>query len=206
MVTLGIGLVLYEVANKAAAVTGGVDGLSGVTMGRLLGTFEFGFDGNTAYLYSLAVLFAVFYVARRLVHSPFGLALRGLREGGRRLPALGVSVRRLQVRVFTLGAGIAGIAGALLTQTTQFVGLEVLGFQRSAELLIMLVLGGTGRLYGALVGTTAFLVAQDFLAGQSPVYWQFWLGLLLVAIVLLARGGLLGIIDKASARLHGRAK
>jgi branched-chain amino acid transport system permease protein len=185
-------------------VTGGVDGLSGVAIGKLLGVFEFGFDGKTAYGYSLVVLFALFCVARRLVHAPFGLALRGLREGGRRLPALGVSVRRLQVRVFTLGAGIAGIAGALLTQTTQFVGLEVLGFQRSAELLIMLVLGGTGRLYGALVGAAVFMVAQDFLAGQSPVYWQFWLGLLLVLIVLCARGGLLGVVDQVARRLRGR--
>lgn len=204
MLTLGIGLVLYEAANKAAVVTGGVDGLSGISMGKLLGIFEFGFDGKTAYIYSFVVLFGLFCIARRLVRSPFGLALRGLREGGRRLPALGVSVRTLEVRVFTLGAGIAGVAGALLTQTTQFVGLEVLGFQRSAELLIMLVLGGTGRLYGALVGTAVFMVAQDFLAGQSPVYWQFWIGALLVVIVLLARGGLLGALDQGGARLRRR--
>lgn len=205
MVTLGIGLVLYEAANKAAFITGGVDGLGGIAMGNLFGVFEFGFDGSTAYLYSLGVLFAIFLLLRRLVHSPFGLALRGLREGGRRLPAVGVSVRRLQVRVFTLGACIAGVAGALLTQTTQFVGLEVLGFQRSAELLIMLVLGGTGRLYGALLGAGVFLVAQDFLSGQSHVYWQFWIGLLLVAIVLLARGGILGGLATLSARLRRRA-
>jgi len=204
MLTLGIGLVLYEAANKAASLTGGVDGLAGVSMGKLLGVFEFGFDGSTAYVYSLALLFAAFCVVRRLVYSPFGLALRGLREGGRRLPALGLSVRRLQVRVFTLGALLAGVAGALLTQTTQFVGLEVLGFQRSAELLIMLVLGGTGRLYGALVGTAVFMVAQDFLSGQSPVYWQFWIGLLLVMTVLLARGGILGVVDHLSARLRRR--
>lgn len=204
MLTLGIGLVLYEAANKAAVVTGGVDGLSGINMGKLLGIFEFGFDGKTAYIYSFVVLFGLFCVARRLVRSPFGLALRGLREGGRRLPALGVSVRTLEVRVFTLGAGIAGVAGALLTQTTQFVGLEALGFQRSAELLIMLVLGGTGRLYGALVGTAVFMVAQDFLAGQSPAYWQFWMGAILVVIVLSARGGLLGALDQVGARLRRR--
>ncbi|HEU5075635.1 MAG TPA: branched-chain amino acid ABC transporter permease [Polyangiaceae bacterium] len=205
MLTLGIGLVLYEAANKAAAVTGGVDGLSGVSMGKVLGVFEFGFDGKTAYVYSFVVLFLLFCVTRRLVHSPFGLALRGLREGARRLPALGVSARSLQVRVFTLGAGVAGVAGALLTQTTQFVGLEVLGFQRSAELLIMLVLGGAGRLYGALVGSAVFMVAQAFLSGLSPVYWQFWIGLLLLVIVLLARGGLLGAIDQLRARFTRRS-
>jgi branched-chain amino acid transport system permease protein len=204
MVTLGIGLVLYEAANKAAFITGGVDGLSGIVMGKLFGVFEFGFDGRMAYLYSLAVLFAVFVVVRRLVHSPFGLALRGLREGGRRLPAVGVSATSLQVRVFTLGSGVAGIAGALLTQTTAFVGLEVLGFQRSAELLIILVLGGTGRLYGPLIGAGVFMVAQDFLSGLSPVYWQFWIGLMLVVIVMLARGGILGGLARVSARLRKR--
>jgi branched-chain amino acid transport system permease protein len=206
MVTLGIGLVLYEAANKAAFITGGVDGLDGVATGKLFGFFEFGIDGKTAYLYSLAVAFGIFVVVRRLVHSPFGLALRGLREGPRRMPAVGVSVRRLQVRVFTLGAGIAGIAGALLTQTTQFVGIDVLGFQRSAELLIMLVLGGAGSLYGALVGTAVFMVAQDVLSGISPVYWQFWIGLLLVLIVLVARGGIMGGVRALSARAHRRAK
>ncbi len=88
--------------------------------------------------------------------------------------------------------GVAGVAGALLAQTTQFVGIDSLGFQRSAELMIMLVLGGTGRLYGALVGAAVFMIAQDRLAGINPVYWQFWLGLLLVVIVLFARGGILG--------------
>lgn len=192
MVTLGIGLMLFEAANKAAFITGGVDGLSGVTMWKLLGVFEFGLAGKVAYLYSLVVLFLLFLVLRRLVNSPFGLSLRGLREGPRRMPAIGASVLRLQVRVFTIGAAVAGVAGALLAQTTQFVGLEVLGFTRSAELLIMLVLGGTGRLYGALIGTAVFMLAQDYLAGINPVYWQFWIGLLLVAIVMFARGGILG--------------
>jgi branched-chain amino acid transport system permease protein len=202
MVTLGIGLTLHEAANKAAVVTGGIDGLGNVAMWKLLGIFEFGINGKTAYVYSLVVLFVSFVLMRRLVSSPFGLALRGLREGLRRMPAIGVSVRRLQVSVFTLAAGMAGVAGALLTQTTQFVGLDVLGFPRSAELLIMLVLGGTGRLYGALIGATVFIVAQDFLSGLSPVYWQFWVGLLLVMIVLFARGGIVGGILALRARLR----
>ncbi len=201
MVTLGVGLVLYEAANRAAPVTGGVDGLGGFTIGKVLGRFELGFDGTTAYLYSRAVLFLVFAVMRRIVSSPFGLALRGLREGATRMPALGVSVRRLQVTAFTLAAGIAGVAGALLTQTTQFVGIDVLGFPRSAELLIMLVFGGAGRLYGAVVGATVFMVAQEALSGLSPVYWQFWLGLMLVVIVLFARGGIMGGIERIRARL-----
>jgi branched-chain amino acid transport system permease protein len=200
MVTLGLGLTLYEAANKAASVTGGVDGLDGVKTWKLLGLFDFGMDGRTAYAYSFCALFLVFLGLRRLVSSPFGLALRGLREGARRMPAIGASVRRLQVAAFTLAAGIAGIAGALLTQTTQFVGIDVLGFSRSAELLIVLVLGGTGRLYGAIVGAVVFMAAQDVLSTISRVYWQFWMGLLLVVIVLFARGGILGGLEAARSR------
>ena len=192
MVTLGIGLMLYEGANQASSITGGVDGLSGVEMKKIFGVFAFGLDGKTAYLYSLAVLFAVFCVARTVVRSPFGLSLRGIREGERRMPAIGASVNRKLIAAYTLGAIIAGIAGALLAQTTQFVGIDTLGFPRSAELLIMLVLGGTGYLYGALIGAASFMISQDYLANLNAVYWQFWLGLLLVIIVLFARGGIIG--------------
>lgn len=192
MVTLGIGMLLYEGANKAASVTGGVDGLSGMVVGKLLGVFEFDLEGRVAYGYSLAVLFVVFVVLRRVVHSPFGLSLRGIRESEPRMHALGAPVRRRQITVFTLAAGVAGIAGALLAQTTQFVGLDAFAFSRSAELLIMLVLGGAGRLYGGLVGAALFMIAQDQLASVNPVYWQFWIGLALVVIVLFARGGILG--------------
>jgi len=192
MVTLGIGLMLFEVANKASSITGGVDGLSGVDMGKIFGVFSFGMDGRTAYVYCLVVLFIVFLFARTLVRSPFGLSLRGIREGERRMPAIGVSVPRKLIAIYTIGAAIAGIAGALLAQTTQFVGIDTLGFPRSAELMIMLVLGGTGYLYGALIGATVFMLLQDFLSNLSAVYWQFWLGLLLIVIVLFARGGLLG--------------
>ncbi|HSW84938.1 MAG TPA: branched-chain amino acid ABC transporter permease [Usitatibacter sp.] len=196
MVTLGLGFLLYEAANKAAFVTGGVDGLSGVTMWKLFGVFPFDLAGRTAYLYSLAVLFIVFLFLRRLARSPFGLALRGIRENRARMPAIGVPVRRRLVAAFTLGAAIAGIAGALLAQTTQFVGLDTLGFGRSADTVIMLVLGGTGRLYGALIGTGVFMIAQDYLSGINPVYWQFWLGLLLVVFVFFARGGIMGAIER----------
>lgn len=195
MVTLGIGLMLFEAANKAAFLTGGVDGLSGVTMDRLLGVFEFDLFGKTAYLYSLVVLFLMFVLARRIVASPFGLSLRGVREGARRMPALGANVPQRLRAVFTVAAAMAGVAGGLLAQTTQFVGMDVLGFPRSAELLVMLVLGGTGRLYGALIGAALFMIAQDVLAGINPVYWQFWIGLLLVAMVLFARGGVMGAVD-----------
>jgi branched-chain amino acid transport system permease protein len=200
MVTLGIGLLLYEAANKAAFLTGGVDGLSGFDPGKLLGAFSFDLAGRTAYVYAFAVLLIVFVLARRLVRSPFGLSLRGIREGRARMPAIGAPVRSRLVAIYTLAAAIAGIAGALLAQTTQFVGLDTLGFNRSAELVIMLVLGGTGRLYGAIVGAAVFMLVQDYLSGMNPVYWQFWIGLLLVLIVLFARGGVVGAVERLRAR------
>ena len=159
-------------------------------------------DGTTSYLYALAVLFLVFAFARRLVHSPFGLTLRGIRENARRMPAVGVNVNRRLRAVFALAAAIAGVAGAVLAQTTQFVGIDTLGFQRSAELLIVVVLGGPGRLYGALLGAAVFLLAQDYLAGISPAYWQFWLGAVLVLLVLIARGGLLGGLEAIHHRVR----
>jgi len=129
------------------------------------------------------------------VNSPFGLSLRGIRENRKRMPAIGAPVNRRLVAAFTLGAAIAGLAGALLAQTTQFVGLDTLSFERSADLVIMLVLGGAGRLYGAVVGAAIFMIAQDYLSGINPVYWQFWLGLLLVLFVFFARGGILGALE-----------
>ena len=201
MVTLGIGLLLYEAANRAAFLTGGVDGLSGVAMGKIFGVFAFDIGGKTAYLYSFAVLLLVFVFLKRLTSSPFGLSLRGIRENPARMAAIGSPVRARLITAYTIGAAIAGIAGALLAQTTQFVGLDSLGFNRSAELLIMLVLGGTGRLYGAIVGAAVFMIAQDYLSGVNPVYWQFWLGLLLVVFVFFARGGILGAVEAAAKRL-----
>jgi len=200
MVTLGIGLLASEAANQASSITGGVDGLSDMQAATLFGRFSFGLDGTTAFVYSFVVLAIVFLLARRLVNSPFGLSLRGIRENARRMPAIGADVGGRLRMVFTFSAVVAGMAGALLAQTTRFVGIDVLGFQRSAELLIILAFGGTGRLYGALLGATVFIAAQDALAGISPVYWQFWLGAVLVLLVLLAPGGLLGALE----RLHRR--
>ncbi len=201
MVTLGVGLLMFEVANHASSITGGVDGLTDLPIGALLGRIPFGLDGRAACAYGFAILLVVFLLARRLVQSPFGLALRGIRENVRRMPAIGVDVNQRLRIVFAVAAGIAGLAGAALTQTTQLCGIDSLGFQRSAELLIMLVLGGAGRLYGALIGATVFIVAQDSLAGLSPDYWQFWLGAALVALVLIARGGLLGALDALRRRV-----
>ena len=202
MVTLGIGLMLFEAANKASWITGGVDGLSGVTIDRILGIWSFDLGGRTAFVYALVVVFVVFLLVRRLVASPLGLSLRGIREGGSRMPAIGAPVAKRLRTIFTIAAAVAGVAGGLIAQTTQFVGIDGLSFQRSAELMIILVLGGAGRLYGGLVGALVFMIAQDYLSGIDPVYWQFWLGFFLVLIVLFARGGILGGLDTLRARLR----
>jgi branched-chain amino acid transport system permease protein len=197
---------LFEAANQLPSVTGGADGLSGVAMNKVFGLFAFEMTGSTAYLYSLGVLFVLFVAARRVVNSPFGLSLRGVRENVRRMPAIGAPVTRRLIAAYTISAAMAGVAGGLLAQTTQFVGLDVFGFPRSADLMIMLVLGGAGRLYGGLVGATVFMIAHHFLSDLNPVYWQFWLGLLLVVVVLYARGGILGAIEEWRVRLVGKKK
>jgi branched-chain amino acid transport system permease protein len=193
---------LFEVANKLTFITGGVDGLQGIEMAPILGQFRFDLYGKTAYWYAVVVLFGLFWVARKLVHSPFGLSLKGIRLNVGRMPAIGAPVNARLSAVYTIGAAYAGVAGALLAQTTQFVALDVLSFNRSAELMLILVLGGSGRLYGALVGTIVFMTAHHLLSDVNPEYWQFWLGALLVLIVLFARDGVMGGLQRLMKLLH----
>jgi branched-chain amino acid transport system permease protein len=196
MLTLAITAILLEVANKWTSLTGGADGLSGVVVAPILGLFKFDFVGRTAFLYCLVMLFLGWYVVRRLIYSPFGAMLTGIRENRARMHAIGAPVYWRMVLIYTISATMAGVAGALLTQVNQFVGLNVLGLEPSGDLLVMLILGGVGRLYGAFVGPVIYLIAQDYLAKQYPEYWYFGIGALLITVVLFAPGGILGIIDK----------
>jgi branched-chain amino acid transport system permease protein len=205
MLTLAITSVLLEIANKATALTGGADGLSGVVIAPVLGLFRFDIFGRTAYLYCLVVLFIGWWLVRRMIYSPFGTSLTGVRENSLRMHAIGAPVYWRLVLVYTLSATIAGVAGGLLTQTNQFVGLNVLSFESAGELLVMLILGGVGRIYGAFVGPVVYLIAQDFLAKQFPEYWYFGIGTMLVLVVMFARGGILGIIDSTLAKLRRKA-
>jgi branched-chain amino acid transport system permease protein len=191
MLTLGLGLLLHEAANSASWLTGGADGLQGVTISPLLG-FKFDLYGRIAYAYSLAVLFVCFLVSRRIIHSPFGLALRGIRENLVRMPAIGAPSRAHLRAVYTIAAVMAGMAGALLTHTTSTVSLETLSFARSADVLVILILGGAGRLYGGIVGAIIYMVARDQFSGINPQYWYFWIGLLLIAAVMFLPNGVLG--------------
>ena len=205
MLTLAVAAVCLEIANKATLLTGGADGLSGVTVAAIFGQFKFDMYGKTAYVWCLVLVFAGWWFMRRLIYSPFGASLTGIRENTVRMHAIGSPVYLRLLTVYTISACIAGVAGALLTQTNQFVGLNVLGFEPSGEILVMLILGGVGRMYGAFVGPLVFLIAQDYLARQFPEYWYFGIGLILVLVVLFARGGILGISDSLIARMRRKA-
>ena len=191
MVTLGIALVLYELANKLDWLTGGADGLQGVVMGPLLtplGPFDFDLAGRTAYAYTLVVLALCLYGARRLVHSPFGYSLQALRDYRLRAASIGLSVNARLIAVYTIAAAMAGAAGALQAQTSGFASLDVFDFHRSAGVMLVLVIGGTGYLYGGIFGAIVFTLLKEAVSAWTPQYWNFWLGLFLVVLVLVGRG------------------
>lgn len=187
MVTLGVAFVLRELANQNGWLTGGADGLQGVTMAPILGMFRFDMFGHNGYIYSLTVLFVMFLLARRIVNSPFGLSLLSLKNNPLRASAIGINVNFRLVAIYTIAAGYAGIAGALLAQTQAFASLAYFDFERSADLLLVLVIGGTGYLYGGLIGAIIFKFMHDYLSVLTPQYWPFWIGFILVAIVLIGR-------------------
>jgi len=203
MVTLGVALVCFELANKFAELTGGADGLQGVTIAPVFGAYRFDMFGHTAYVYTLVWLFVLFIVARRIVNSPFGLSLKAIKGNALRSSAIGIAVNWRLVAVYTLSAGYAGIAGGLLAQTQAFASLSMLSIERSADALLILIIGGTGYLYGGLIGALIYRLLQDYLSDLTARYWQFWIGLLLVAIVLVGReriGGWVYLVEKQVAR------
>jgi branched-chain amino acid transport system permease protein len=187
MVTLGVALILLELANKLDWLTGGADGLQGVVMGPLLGRFEFDLSGRTAACYSLVVALLLFVLARRLTGSAFGATLKAIRDNRLRAMAIGIPVSSRLAVIYSIAAGIAGAAGALLAQTTGFASLDVFAFDRSADVMLILVIGGTGWLYGGVAGAVVFKLMQDFLSSITPQYWMFWIGMFLVVLMLVGR-------------------
>ena len=200
MLTLVVASILYEAVNKASWLTGGDDGLQGMQVWSIFGRYPFDLFGRTAYFYCLIVLFLCWLATRRFVHSPFGRSLVGIRENIRRMHAIGAPVERRRLIVYTISAALAGISGALIAQTTGFVGLTFLGLDRSGSVLIMLIIGGVGRLYGAFIGVPLYMIAQDRFSTIEPVYWYFWIGLLMVLLVVFARGGVLGLAERLRSR------
>jgi branched-chain amino acid transport system permease protein len=199
--TLVVATTLYELANKASRWTGGDDGLQGMEVWPIFGRLRFDMFGRVAYFYCLAVLFVGWLIARRIVHSPFGRSLTGARENTARMHAIGAPVARRRLVIYTVSAALAGASGALIAQTTSFVGLTSLSLERSGNALIMLIIGGVGRLYGAFIGVPLFMIAQDRFSAIDPVYWYFWIGLLMVVIVVFARGGVFGLLERLRASL-----
>jgi len=197
MLTIAFAAMLQESGNLRSDITGGYDGLPGLVFDPLLGRFDYDLYGHTNYCYALIALALVFYCVRRIVYSPFGQALTGIRENVRRMHAIGSPVHRRLVTVYAISAAIAGVAGGLFTQTNAYVTLTVFDFDSSAKVMVMLILGGTGRLYGAFLGATVYMVLEDYFSKLSPTFWQLGIGLLLVLAVLFARRGLLGLVEQA---------
>ncbi len=206
MVTLGIGVIFFEAANKATWLTGGDDGLSSIPLAPLLGWFRWSLSGGTAYLYALGWLGLLFFLTRRIIASPFGVALQGIRENADRMRLIGAPVLRYLVVSYVISAFIAGIAGALWTQTNAFVGLGVFSLDTAIDGLVMLVLGGIGGLYGGLIGAPVYMLVKHFSQEWNPYYWMFLIGGLLIVVVRLGRGGILGIFRRILLRWRsGRA-
>ena len=201
MVTLGVSLMLGELANRNSWLTGGADGLN-FSIGRVLGLFPIDFTGQrNAALYSFAILFVLFAIARRLAQSPFGLALAAIRENRLRAGALGIATSRRIIAIYAVSAAYAGAAGALLAQTTQIVSLDLFDFHRSADVMLMLIIGGAGYLYGGLIGAAMFIVLRDVISAATPEYWEFWIGALLVALVLVGRERVRDATVRAASRV-----
>lgn len=196
MITIGVCVLLAELANRMSGITGGSDGLQGMVVWPVLGLFEFDLFGKAAFCYAYGVVLAMFLLVRLVLRSPFGLTLRGIHDSRKRMLAIGSPVEARLRMAYVFSAAVAGVAGALLAQTTQFVGVESIGFNRSAEVLIILVLGGTGRLYGGLIGAVVYMLVNDAFADLDPQYWMFWLGVFLIAAVMLGRGGMMGALAR----------
>lgn len=196
MITIGVCVLLAELANRMSGITGGSDGLQGMVVWPVLGLFEFDLFGKAAFCYAYGVVLAMFLLVRLVLRSPFGLTLRGIHDSRKRMLAIGSPVEARLRMAYVFSAAVAGVAGALLAQTTQFVGVESIGFNRSAEVLIILVLGGTGRLYGGLIGAVVYMLVHDAFADLDPQYWMFWLGVFLIAAVMLGRGGMMGALAR----------
>ena len=196
MITLGVCVLLAELANRLAPITGGSDGLQGIVIAPVLGKFEFDLFGKTAFVYTYCVVLVMFLGVRRVLRSPFGLTLRGIHDNRKRMLAIGSPIEARLRMAYALSGGVAGVTGALLAQTTQFAGLESIGFNRSAEVLIILVLGGTGRLYGGLIGAIVYMLVHDAFADLNPAYWMFWLGIFLIAAAMLGRDGIMGMLSR----------
>ena len=206
MLSLATVLIMQEMANRLGWLTGGADGLQGIVMAPVAGQFAFDLFGRVSYVYAAVVLALGFLAFRSLVDSDFGKSLVGIRENEARMRAIGTPVDARLRTAFVAAAAMAGVAGALQAQVAEFVALNALSVEFSSEILIMLILGGAGRRYGAFLGAPVYVVMQDYLAREDPANWYLWIGLLLLAIVFLAPGGLTAWVSTLTQRARGKRR
>ncbi|HEY8594700.1 MAG TPA: branched-chain amino acid ABC transporter permease [Devosiaceae bacterium] len=192
VLSIAFAQVLHEAASKASGITGGSDGLTGIAIAPLFGLFAFDLWGRTVYWLAGSLLLIVLVILRALVRSPFGLACAAIRINRERAETLGVRTRPILLRLFVVSGLVAGLGGALSAISTRVVGLDSLSFILSADALVMLVIGGTGNIYGALVGTFVYVLAQDRLSALSPFHWIALVGALLIGVVLFVPRGMTG--------------
>jgi branched-chain amino acid transport system permease protein len=203
MLSIAVSQILTNVASKLRDWTGGDDGLTGYEISAILGVARFDLYGKVAFLYSGVALLVCLFTMRRMMGSPFGLCCLGIHQNRVRMAANGTNIRRQLLRLYTTAGFFAGVAGALSAQTNQIVGLDSLGFELSAEALVMLVLGGPGSLYGAIAGAALFMVIHHVASTISPYHWLFIIGGLLVFVVLVPRDRWLNRLGRRLSPLVG---
>lgn len=199
MLTIAVAQLLLELANWARWLTGGDDGLAGFNIGPLFGIWEFNFRGHTGYFYALGALVLVYFLVRNLVESPFGLTAKAIRQDPGRVQALGGRVYLHLLAVYTVGGIVAGLAGALTAQTSKVANLFMLDFTTSAGVVVMIVLGGTRRLSGAVLGTVAYMTIHHIASTMNPYHWLFIIGSMLIVVLIVLPEGLIGLLDRATA-------
>ena len=205
VLSIAVGQLVAALANKLQWLTGGSDGLSGIAPGKVFGIYHFDMYSRTAFLFSLAALVIVFVALTRFSRSPFGLMCRAIKDDDLRAKMIGVAIYPRLVIMYGVSGAVAGVGGALTAISTGVVGLDSVSFERSAEVLVMLVLGGAGHLWGALAGTVIFMIFEHIVAAANPFHWMMLVGLLLIGIVLFAPKGLVAPVLKLAARVKGRA-
>lgn len=185
MVTLAVGMVCFGIAYRWSSVTGGDNGLTGIRRPELIGEYW------QYYFFVLVVFVLVTLALVRVSRSPFGLTLRGIRDSSSRMRSLGYAVPAYKFGAVVLSGIVAGIAGVLLVWQSEFISPAASSFQASALALVMVVLGGTGRTLGPLVGATIVILIQHVLSTYVD-RWPTVLGVLFIVIVIVARQGIMG--------------
>jgi len=197
MITLAFAQMMYYVAISLKAY-GGDDGLTMPSRSKLGAGIDLA-DDTTFYYVVLAILTSLLYLLHRLLAARFGQAIQAIRENEVRMQAIGFPTYRYQLICFAIAGGVAGLAGALLANQNSFVSPNLLQWTQSGTLMIMVILGGVGQLFGGVLGALVFRVLEEVLSGYTE-YWQLGVGVVLLLVVLFARRGVAGVLSAISLR------